>query len=202
MKNLVWMVAVLALCVGGRVSAQQEAILDYGGNHAVGYANGGAGFGFTPLANLSVTSLGYQQSGLASYSDESGTVQVSLWDGTGDLLSTALITGTDSTFNQSYYQTVSPLTLYAGVTYFLGAVEPESDLWVGDVALGAFSASPDITYLGVATGSNIWQGLQANTTSDLTEGPNFQFSVVPEPSALALGGMGIAMLALITRKRA
>jgi len=198
-KKLDWIVAVLVLCAGGRLSAQ-EAILNYGSEYAAGYANGGAGFEFTPLANISVTSLGYSQSGLASYSGESGTALVSLWSSTGGLLSTALIAGTDPTFNQSYYQTVSPVSLYAGVSYFISAKEPDSGTWVGDVSAGTFSVSPDITYLGVAEGSNIWTGLLPNTTGDLTEGPDFRYTVVPEPSTLSLIGLGLAVLARNARK--
>jgi hypothetical protein len=201
MKKLDLMLAVLVLCAGARVSAQeQEAISNYGQGGFPDFAAGGAGFGFRPVVNISVTSLGYWQSGFSDYSRESGTVQVSIWDSTGDLLSTALITGTDPTFDQTCYQTISPLTLYAGKTYFIGGVEPDLGAWAGDWTVKGFSASPDITYLGVATGANMWEELRDHTLGDLAAGVNFQFTVVPEPSTLALGGLGIATLALFARK--
>lgn len=199
MKRLAWIVAVLALGIAGR-AAGGEAITNYGSANIPGYADGGGGFGFTPLSNLSVTSLGYWANGLASYN--SGTVQVSLWDSTGDLLGTALITGAQPTYNQSYYQTVSLVTLDAGVTYYLGAAEPGSDLWLGSANnTGDFSVSPDLTYLGYAIGANIWDGLQPDSTSYLLAGPDFQYTVVvPEPGTLALAGLGVVALALGARK--
>ena len=186
-----WLVGVFVFCAGARLPAQ-EAISDYyGTSGGAGYANGGSGFGFKPLANISVISLGYSQIGLASYYAPD-PVQVSLWDSTGDLLTTALIfTDTDSTFNQSYYQTVYPVTLDAGVTYFIGSGDPEQNgVWAGGLTVGStFSISPDITYLGVAVGANIWDGLQPDSTTYLTVGPDFQYIEIPEPSALALGGL-------------
>jgi hypothetical protein len=201
MKKLDWMVAALVLCAGAQAQAA-EAISDYGAGIAGGYADGGAGFAFTPLENMEVTSLGYSQNIMTNFTDYSGAAQVSLWDSAGDLLSTALVKDTASTFNQSYYQTVSPVTLEAGETYYIGGVIPANGLWEGSESIGTFSVSPDITYLGVAYGTNLWQGLQPDTTGELTEGPDFQYTqtAVPEPSVLALGGLGLATLALSARK--
>jgi hypothetical protein len=51
------------------------------------------------------------------------------------------------------------------------------------VSASTFSVSSDVTYLGVAEGTNIWEGLQPNSTAYLLEGPDFRFTVteVPEP---------------------
>jgi hypothetical protein len=201
MKKLDWMVSALVLCAGAQAQAA-EAISDYGAGIAGGYAYGGAGFAFTPLENMEVTSLGYSQNILTNFTDYSGAAQVSLWDSAGDLLSTALVKDTASTINQSYYQTVSPVTLEAGETYYIGGVIPANGLWESSASIGTFSVSPDITYLGVAYGTSLWQGLQPDTTGELTEGPDFQYTqtAVPEPSVLALGGLGLATLALSARK--
>jgi Domain of unknown function (DUF4082) len=161
-----------------------EAIYNFGTfQNIVGFALGAAGFGFSPTSDLQVTSLGFAQNTDIAINPYT----VSLWDSTGDLLASAVVTSSDPSFNQSFYQAITPVTLQAGNTYFIGAGETAVGIWAGNVNnVGDFSVAPEITYLGTATGANIWQGLQADSSSQLLVGPDFQYSVpTPEPSPAA-----------------
>jgi Domain of unknown function (DUF4082) len=183
MKRIFCAVVGLFLSFAPKGSAT-EAIYNFGTfQNIVGYANGGAGFGFSTASDIQVTSLGFAQNADIAINPYT----VSLWDSTGDLLASALVTSGDPSFNQSFYQAITPVTLQAGNTYFIGAGETAAGLWAGNVNdVGDFSVAPEITYLGEALGANIWQGLQANSSTILLVGPDFQYSVpTPEPSPAA-----------------
>jgi hypothetical protein len=182
MKRLLCAAIGLFLFVAPKVSAT-EALYNFGTfQNVVGYVNGGAGFVFSTSSDLLVTSLGFSQNADISINPYT----VSLWDSSGDLLASQLVTASDPVLNQSYYDAITPVTLQAGNIYFLGAAETSGGggpVWAGNVnTAGDFSVAPQINYLGTAEGANIWQGLQPGTTSTLLVGPDFQFTPTPEPS--------------------
>jgi hypothetical protein len=189
-----------------RVLAQQEAITSWtGGSPAiVGYATNGAGFEFSPVENMTLTALGFGGSDLANY-----PYQVTLYNASGTVLATAQVTAGSTFYNQTYYQSVSTVSLVAGSDYYLGAVEVGNtggNFWLGDVietgVNGAFAANADINYLSYDAGfgppSNI---PTAGPNSDYLIGANFQFTVVPEPSVLCLGLAGVLGLFMTQRRR-
>src|ERR1051326_2525939 len=90
-------------------SSASEAIYSYGFTsiNIVGYVNGGAGFAFSPLTDISVTSLGYNGSELAFE-----PCLISLLNASGGELASATITTGDPLFNQTRYQSISDLTLH------------------------------------------------------------------------------------------
>jgi hypothetical protein len=180
-------------------ASTQPAILDYTSTDSiVGYSTTGAGFAFSPLESLTVTSLGYGGRALA---DEA--FQVTLWNAGGNPLATALISMTDPVFNGTHYETISGLSLSAGQTYYLGAVGAESGFWFGDAILlspaesatGTITTAPDLTFLGgVAHG-----GPGTPEPEAFYVGANFLY-VVPEPSTLTLGAAGLLVLVLSRRR--
>jgi hypothetical protein len=164
-----------------------------------------------------VTALGYIGSDVYN-----APYQVSLWDTSGDQLASALVSTNTPWSGQGYFQAISSLTLNAGDTYYLGAVRPDSALWLGDVIIasgpdanGTFGVAPQISYLGYATGTNAsgaFPGYVSNDPSALLVGADFEFqlssgsenspllaSTIPEPSVVGLAGCALA--ALVSWKR-
>jgi hypothetical protein len=108
------------------------------------------------------------------------------------------------------YQSITPVTLFAGQTYFVGdyssstqyfyVVGPDSDQG------GYASMSPEIQ-LGLAAYTAIAGFAFPDTTVGTSPGdaiisPNFQFQVTPEPSTFGLLGAGaIALLTLPRRQK-
>jgi hypothetical protein len=198
-KQLLTTIGTLSLLITLNASAQQQAILDYtGAGTIVGYSTNGAGFAFSPLESLTVTSLGYGGRALA---DED--FRVTLWNAGGNPLATALISTFDPVFNGTHYEAISGLSLSAGQTYYLGAVGAESGFWFGDAILlppaagatGTITTAPDLTFLG-----GVAHGFPGTAEPDaFYVGANFLY-VVPEPSTLALGAAGLLVWALSRRQ--
>lgn len=199
---------VLCAFTVGKAMGQQEAISWVRGG-GYGYITNGAGFAFSPVTSIAVTALGF--GGVDQYG--SGTdlsnypYRVTLYNSSGTTLATAEITIGSAFHNQTYYQTVSPVELTAGSTYYLGAAEvggPGGNLWVGTLAGtegGGFFVDGDIHYLygeaDFAPPGNIPLGQEVNA---YPIGANFEFSPVPEPSFLCLSAVGVLVLFLRRRR--
>jgi hypothetical protein len=177
MRMKVWLALIStgALLCGSRTSAF-EAIPSYQGGGAIGYEPGGAGFGFSPRSNITVTALGN--------GGDDQTVAVTLWDSNGLQLVSALVTSNSPPSNWARYETISPLTLSGGQTYYVSAVETNSGLWIDHVIWGSgatsngnFTVGPGITYIGAALGTNADGTFphELDRTNYLMVGPNFTY---------------------------
>lgn len=191
-------ISILLLCAFVfSASAQQEAVSFYASGDVVGYALNGAGYAFSPNVPIAITALGFNSADL-----ENSAYQVSLYNSNGVQLASAEITTNSTSSNQTYYQSISSITLTAGDLYYLGAGETNANnynVWVGGAAGpsvgGSFAVNPDITYLDAE--ANFISGIPTNSEGSayflLDE--NFQFTPVPEPSGLYLGVVGLLGLA-------
>jgi hypothetical protein len=194
--------AALALFVALNLSAM-EAIQFYSEPALTGYAFNGAGFVFSPLTSISMTSLGFSGADLINQD-----YQVMVLDAGGAELATALITASDPLYNQTHYKTITPVNLSAGQTYYIGGVGVLNGYWLGKAnllppdpdATGTISVAPQIAFLGGAAGPDaIGHWPSTIMPNAFLEGVNFQY-VVPEPSALALSG-GFLLLLMFRRPR-
>lgn len=154
-------------------------------------------------SDLSVTSLGFQDF------DDNGLVgshAVGLWTSGGTLLATVSVpSGTGATLLDHFrYVTLGgAVTLTAGQTYFIGAhvTNAGGDSW-SDGAAGTVTPSPSIgSYNATFTdGASLTRPTGDGGAPDTRWGPaNMQFTVVPEPGAALLGGLGA--LCLLRRRR-
>lgn len=138
-------------------------------------------------------------------SDEDGLIdsyEVGLWNSDGDLLAEATVSSgaTDPLVNQWRYASVTPVTLTADQTYYVGALYLTSDDGVyfpGNP--GTIMTTTNITY-GQATfafGSTLTDPTTAFGTPGFF-GPNISAvssaSAVPEPSTWAIMLLGLAGL--------
>ncbi len=190
MKLLQYLATVSALCCFGRLEAS-EAITTYsGGSSYVGYTYGGTGFAFSPRADMVITALGYSGVDLTEEA-----YQVSLWDTNGVAFRTATLTTNNPLLNLTYYQEIPPVSLAAGVTYYLSAIATTNGLWNGNVIInpgnGTFSVAPDITYLAAASGTNGAGAFPAGLRDAgfYFIGANFQYQLRPE---IVLTGISVS----------
>lgn len=177
-----------------RAQASNEAIPFYGfnSNAIVGFSTNGVGFEFVPQQTIQITSLGFNGVDLAN-----SPYLVSLYSANGSVLSSATVTTGSTLFNETYYQTISPITLLAGTTNYIGTAEVLGNDWygntVGSAGGGTFLVNPDIDYItGV---SDFVGGLpQTDEGNNFLVDENFQFTAVPEPSVLGQGALGLLLL--------
>ena len=181
---------VLAVTFAVRVQAT-EAILTDSPNE-VGFSQGTAGWTFQPLTDISVTALGAFQDAVTN----TPAIEVGLWNATGTLLASNTITTASLLVDQSMYESITPVTLMAGQTYYLGAFGGPLAVTVYDPTVGPGSVTlASELQLGAAVSStnNVFEfpiGDQGSPGSSVLV-PNFEFTVVPEPTTLCLLGGGL-----------
>jgi hypothetical protein len=118
---------------------------------------------------------------------------VGLWAQDGTLLASATVTSSDPLVNQSVYQSITPVSLTAGATYYLGAYSLNGSFFM-DVETppgGSAMTSPEIIL-----GNSVWSTNGISTFPDTIVGPsgsailapNFEYTV-PEPSVEAFLGL-------------
>jgi hypothetical protein len=193
----------ILLSVGGMCRGSSIAFSYSGGaNTTIGGGNT-YGFQFTPLVNIIVDSLGYidvGQNGLAAGH------QAGIWDSSGTLLTSATLTtgtleGPVLDGAQFTYTAITPITLFAGNTYTIGAEEDSADPIFYDFSAIQTSAAPSLLTVSSVGYYVVNQGFAepTSTIGNHYDIVNFTASAVPEPSSLALAGLGA--LALASRLR-
>jgi len=117
----------------------------------------------------------------------------------GSVLATALISPTNSSRrDRSYFQSIGPIPLTAGQTYYLQGGFParadnfDIELWICNWCNPSFSLAPELHFAGFAVGTN-GLGLfpaMVFTPTFLVSGPNFEFNgkAAVVPSAILSGG--------------
>jgi hypothetical protein len=195
----------ILLSVGGMCRGSSIAFSFSAGNPSTGFSGTNCyGFQFTPLVNIIVDSLGYLDFG------QNGLVaghQAGIWNSSGTLLiSATLTTGTlagpvlDGA--QFTYTAITPIMLFAGSTYTIGAEEDPADQVFNDLTTGSqTSAAPSLLSVSSVGYYVVNQGFAepTSTIGNHYDIVNFTASAVPEPSSLALAGLGVLALALRLR---
>lgn len=190
-------IVMLAAAWTARGQGTSQAILGYT-NAISGVFNGTAGWTFQVTNAVTVTELGC----LANFfvHNASATqVRVGLWASDGSLLAASDIAPTNTLVDLSLYGSVAPVLLGTGQTYHIGAHYP-GGLFSLDVAApavgGSVFPSSHIVSLTAAysPGGFTWPAMEPGTPGAAYLGPNFRY--IPEPSSLALLGLGALFLAV------
>ncbi len=162
-----------------------------------GFTTNGVGWSFVPASDLLVTGI------------SATGPQVSFWQGADQLLAAYAYTGpygSIPTGPSTSFQSVPPLFLSAGQTYFVSAQSSNFSAQVGFFYFGRngaggltpFVPSSDITdfasyYLSPSGGWSSPFGQTSDNVNYALLGPNFQYQVVPEPSSFGLILIGVGM---------
>ena len=168
---------------------------------------------FTPLANITVSELGFW--------DPNGTGLneshvVGIFNSSGTLLESGVVpSGTTGTLVDGFrYVAVTPFTLDAGLTYTLAATLGPGGDGVGYTSPAGVNLSPEIStsidpsvYIFAGSASDLVYPVNSGVSATFYVGPNFEFngatSSVPDGSSAALMlGAGLAAVAGIRRKLA
>lgn len=183
------------------MSAQGATLLTQLSDPARAAYGGTVGITFTVgNTDLSVTALGFQDAGNDGVLN--GSHQVAIWNSAGTQIALATVSSGTSQSNYIYTALASAVTLIKGQTYTIGANTSGSDNWTDASTAAGVAISGDVT------GGNSYyvSGGFSRPTSPGTPGDplrwgpaNMQYSLVPEPSAALLGGLGV--LGLLRRRR-
>lgn len=213
MNALIRVLSFLAVALTADAQGSVEAMLNYAGTSPSGgspvytsiYAsiNGPIGWTFQPNTDIDVTALGIFDYLVPSH----GNLEVGMWNSSGTLLASQTISAGSMAVDQSLYESIAPLLLLAGETYYVAAYSAAGPLSAvvvtpGSPPNGYATMSPEIQ-LGLAAYSS-GSGFSFPATTDGNPGyaiiaPNFEFQAVPEPSVLALFGGGMVGLLLVGR---
>lgn len=204
MKRMAFSLSLVALLGMASAAANAQLAFDQTGGLPVVYGDTvTVGYTFDVNTPLMVTEL----ETYAGFGFQSAAIPVGIWDNSGMLLTSAVIstsapaTTTLSADGGSFFGTpIAPLTLAPG-TYTIGALGDGSDtIAVG----GTLIADPAVTYGNAAfvTAASLTQP-HASALSIATLGPSFKFTVVPEPGSVALliGTAGVSGMMLRRKRR-
>src|SRR5207245_6515346 len=173
-------IAALALVVTGHAQGTSEAVLSFA-TPISGSINGTAGWTFQPVSSISVTGLGAFNYVVMNQ----GPIQVALWDSGGNLLASNTITTSSGLTNVTRYESVTPVQLSPGITYYLGAYSGSGSMLLSAVTpdFGSVSLSPDIHLRGTAQNTGGFGFPTANAGPDgaMYLGLNFRYQFIPEP---------------------
>src|ERR1700722_17603554 len=123
MKTLFGLLSALMVTLATSAQASVEAMLDFDGPTNAAFSaissvvNRSLGWTFQPTTDIDVTALG----AFDYIVPTTGVLDVGLWDATGTLLASGTVSATSTSINQSLYQSITPVTLTAGQTYYLAA---------------------------------------------------------------------------------
>jgi hypothetical protein len=171
------------------------------------------GWEFVPTSNLMVTELGLFNGLLGGNAGNPNVFQqahvVAIWDNIGDLLTSApMAAGTSAPLIGNFRFVNAPhVLLSAGHHYVIGAYYPSpvsdafTDRNLGDSSIHFDSnlSFVSVRVLGSPGGITF---PTISYSSYLGEfGPNFMFTVVPEPTVFSLFGFGVAALVVFRPRR-
>jgi hypothetical protein len=169
------------------------------------------GWEFVPTSNLMVTELGLLNATLGGAGNPNGFQQahvVAIWDSSGNLLTSAPIAaGTSAPLLGNFRFVNAPSALLsAGHHYVIGAYYPApvsdafTERFVGDSSVHIDS---NVSFVSMRVAGSPG-GITFPTLSYpqyLGEfGPNFMFTVVPEPTVFSLFGFGVALVVFRPRR--
>ena len=164
------------------------------------------GWSFTVNQPIIVESLGYNYFGVPLNNSH----EVGIWDSSGNLVASAVVDNTSSAVNGYLYTSLnSPVTLVSGTYLIAGTTIGTNDSWIYEAQ--NITTDPSITldqawYYGGAEGGQLIEPTdECETCSGGSAAQylavNFSDDPAPEPSTLALIGLGFIGLRMLRRRK-
>ncbi len=194
-RGIVLTVALLVTHASGRAQGTFQAVQNYSTDGTTTIVNGTAGWTFQTTTFITVTALGCFTNAIGNQG-----MAIGLWNSSGSLLASNLVTTISSLAGLSRYESIAPIFLDPGQTYYMGAYSPNGSTTLEVYIPGTTAPlilAPEITLGGLASSPPGFGFPPAipGTDGDMYLGANFQFQDrVPEPSSLALFGLASGLL--------
>jgi hypothetical protein len=192
--SLAMLAATWTACAQGTF----EAILSY--DYIVsGSVDVTAGWTFQTTTPLTATSLGCFADVFVNNAMVSA-IQVGLWAPDESLLASSTVTPSSTLFDQTRYESITPVLLNPGQLYHVGVFYAGGTLGLdvpGPATGGSVSPAPEIQLGGTALSSSgfAFPAEVPGTSGSIYGGPNFRYqNGVPEPSSWLLLGLGGLLL--------
>jgi hypothetical protein len=189
--------ALLAVALAGAATAAHATDAITLGTGYTNFTNGPwtLGFEFSPVSNISVTSLGdYFPAGAAA------TGSVGLWTASGTLLASASVSTPGAVADGYVFTAITPVALTAGQDYIVGGTTNGADYAV--YYSKGFGVAAGINYIvHIESSGNSLTFPQDKYTSFDDFGGNFQFGGVPETSTWVMMLAGFAGLGFLGYRR-
>jgi hypothetical protein len=186
------------LFFGGSLPASQLLSSSGSGSTSVSALDAYIGYSFTVGgSSLTASALGLFDQDLNGFSEAHN---VCIWTSSGTCISSATVPAGSLAPLQGefrYTQLPAPVTLVSGQTYVIAANYPSQvDWFIANESAQAYGILSPYATLGQAA-TRVGPGVPLLGGGYLFAGPNIEFTLVPEPSSVALTVGGIlALLAL------
>ena len=202
MPGLLLGAALLAARSPASAQGTFEAIQNYSTDGTTRILDGTLGWSFQTTTPITVTALGCFTNALTAQG-----MAIGLWQSDGSLLASNLVTTLSGLAGLSRYESINPIFLESGQTYYMGAYSPSGTTILETYIPGTTAPlviGPDITIGGLASGGPnfAFPAAEPGTSGDVYLGANLQYQQgVPEPSCLSLFGLAACIAAWRSRSR-